>query len=101
MPRILKQDAERLLANVPEEHVFWSCYGRLINSMRELKEALEEMLDDAYTYHARQEKNDFSEWMRYVVGDQKLARDLEKSQNRTQAANKVAERIDFLSAKLD
>lgn len=100
MPRILREDAERLLANVPGEHVFWCCYGQLLHNLRELKEALEDMLDEAYAYHANQEKNDFSEWIKYVVGDQKLARDLEKSLNRTQAAKSVAARIDFLSAKL-
>jgi len=100
MPRILKQDAERLLANVPVEHAFRCCYGRVLHNLRELKEALEDMLDDSYAYHVRQEKNDFSEWIKHTVGDQKLARDLEKSLNRTQAAKRVAARIAFLSGKL-
>lgn len=100
MPRILRQDAERLLARVPEEYVFWCCDGRIVRDMKELRQALDTMTDEAFAYHSNEEKRDFSNWVRDVIGDAKLARDLARSLNRTQAAKRVAERVAFLSAKL-
>ena len=98
--RILRQDAKRLLANVPEEYLFWCNDGRQLWNMKELGEALASMTDETFAYHSNAEKKDFSKWVREIIGDEKLARDLEKSLNRTQAAKKVADRIAFLSAKL-
>jgi hypothetical protein len=58
------------------------------------------MSDETFAFHVNTEKNDFANWVRGIIGDEKLTRDLTKSQNRTQAAKKVAERVDFLKAKL-
>jgi len=100
MTRILKQDAERRLANVPEEYAFRCCDGCLLMSMKELEGCLEHMTDETFAYHSNEERKDFSNWVRDVMGDEKLARDLGKSLNRTQAAKRVAERVAFLSSKL-
>jgi len=100
MRRILRQDAERLLANVPEEYVFWCCDGQVLKNMKELGEALTSMADETFAYHSNEERKDFSNWVRDIIRDEKLARDLQKSLNRTQAAKRVAERVAFLSSKL-
>ncbi len=100
MARISRQDAERLLANVPEEYVFWCRDGRILRNMKELGEALDSMTDETFAYHSNEEKKDFSNWVRDIIGDEKLARDLGKSPSRTQAAKSVAERVAFLSRKL-
>ena len=100
MPRILRQDAEGLLASVPQECVFRCCDGRILNHMKELREAFASMTDETFAYHSNEEKNDFSNWVRDVIGDAKLARDLGKSLKRTQAARRVAERVAFLAGKL-
>jgi hypothetical protein len=100
MPRIAKKDAERLLGNVVGDHVFRYCDGRVIASMPELEEALNAISDETYSYHANAEKNDFANWAREVIGDQKLANDLVKSAGRAQAAKAVANRVAFLKEKL-
>ena len=100
MPRIQRKDAERLLASVPEEQVFQCCDGRVLRNLKELMKAFHDMADDAFAYHSNEERNDFSNWVRFTIGDQKLAGDLEKSYDRGQAAKRVADRIDFLSGKL-
>jgi hypothetical protein len=100
MARILKEDADRLLGNVAQEKAFWCCDDRILSNMKELGEALASMTDETFAYHSNAEKNDFGNWVNDVIGDAKLARDLAKASNRTQAARKVAERVDFLSAKL-
>ena len=100
MARILKEDAERLLGDVPQEKAFWCCDDRILRNIRELGEALASMTDETFAYHSDAEKSDFGNWVNDVIGDAKLARDLAKSSSKAQAASKVSERVDFLSAKL-
>jgi hypothetical protein len=98
--RILKEDAERRLSDVPEEHAFRCCDGRKLRNLAELREALESMTDETFAYHSNGEKHDFSNWVNDIIGDDKLARDLAKSPDRIKASKKVSERLSFLSAKL-
>lgn len=91
-----KEQAEKLLAKVPEEYVFWCCNGSIFRDMKELAEGLAAMSDDIFARHANSEKNDFSNWLRDVIKDNKLAIDLAKSPSRTQAAKKVTDRLSLL-----
>ena len=100
MTKMLKQDAEKRLADVPGEYVFWCNDGRIVKSMRELKEALDQMDDAIYVYHANAEKNDFSTWVKDVLIDEKLAQDLSRSADQMEAARCVAARVTFLASKL-
>ena len=98
--RIAKEEAERRLSNVPEEHVFWCCDGSIYRNMRGLEEAFYSMSDDTFAFHANDSRNDFSNWVNDIIGDDKLARDLSKSHDKAKAAKCVSDRITFLSAKL-
>lgn len=100
MTRVLKQDAKRLLADVPEECVFWCHDGQALRNMTELRNALQSMGDDTFAHHANQQRNDFSIWARDVIKDEQLAADLGDSLERTKAAKKVAERVGFLASTL-
>lgn len=100
MTKILKQHAQRRLANVPDQYVFWCHDGRVLHSICELKDALERMSDETYAYHASNEKNDFGNWVKDIIGDEKLARDLVKSCDKRQACQCVKLREDFLLNKL-
>jgi len=100
MTKILKEHAERRLADVPDQHVFWCHDGQVFHNLRELKDALEMMSDEAYAYHANKEKNDFSNWIKDIIGDDKLARDLTRASDRRQAFEYVKTRETFLLSKL-
>ncbi len=100
MARITKDIAERWLANVPDEVVFRCRDGRTMRNLRELGNGLAGMSDETFVYHANESRNDFSRWGRDIFGDEKLAKDLEKSLNREQAARAVSSRIVFLESKL-
>lgn len=93
----VKEEAQRFLADVPEEHVFWCHDGQIIRNMKELAEALTGMTDETFGYHSYIDKKDFSRWVRDVIGDEKLAKALEDAPNRTMAAGYVATRIASLS----
>lgn len=100
MARDPRQESGRLLADVPGDQVFWCCDGRVMRNLTDLEKALDSMSDEAFAHHANEERNDFSIWVRGVIRDETLAKSLEKSVNRSQAAKKVAERINVLEGKL-
>lgn len=99
--RISREEASRRLGSVPEEMRFWCRDGRCAKNLDELLGALTGMSDETFGYHSSGEKSDFRNWVRYVVGDDKLARDLDKARSREQAKRAVAQRIAFLRGKLE
>jgi hypothetical protein len=92
-----KERPEKRLAKVPEDQVF-RCYdGRIFRDMRELAEGLGAMSFDTFVYHVNLAKNDFSNWLRDVVKDEKLASDMENVTHRAEAAKLVAARVTALT----
>jgi hypothetical protein len=100
MARILRQDALKYLANVPDEQAFCLHSGGILRNMHELGEALKSMSDETFAYHSNEDKKDFSNWVKDVIGDMKLSRDLSKAPNRSRAAKYVASREVFLQDRL-
>jgi hypothetical protein len=98
---VTRSQAVKYLSKVPEDRVFWCNNGAILNDVRELKDALANMSDETFYYHSNEIKKDFSNWMRDVVGDNKLAGDLEKASNREQAVKMVEERCNLLVSKAD
>ncbi len=96
--KISRIDAIRFLTNVPNDKAFWLKGGRILNNLRELQLELITMPDDIFTFHVNSEKNDFSNWVKDVIGDEKLAIDLKKAKNKIASANAVKRRILFLDA---
>jgi len=100
MVRVTKTIAERRLEDVAEEKRFWCQDGRVLRNLQELESALREMSDETFSHHVSEARNDFSSWVKDVIGDDKLAGDLKRSKTRTQAARYVANRITWLKSKL-
>jgi hypothetical protein len=94
--RLKKEQAAKYLARVPEEFVFWSHDGGIFRDLKDLKDALMTMSEENFFYHANTEKNDFCCWIRDVMGDDELAKNLEKASGKEQAGGIVAERYVFL-----
>lgn len=98
--KITRDIAEKRLNDVPADKVFWSCDNRVLKNLYDLEMALNEMNEETYLYHANESKNDFGNWVRDVLGDDKLSRDLFKSKNKLQAAKNVGNRIALLKTKI-
>jgi hypothetical protein len=98
--KISKQEAQRRLEDVPNEKRFWCRDGRSIKNLRELGKALVDTSDETFRYHLSEGRNDFSKWVREVVGDGTLANELSKARSQMQASQAVAKRISFLESKL-
>ena len=97
--RISKEEAYRRLGDVPDDKRFWCQDGKVIKNLKDLEEALNNMSDETFRHHSGGERNDFSNWVRDVLGDDKLARDLSKAKSRIQASRAIAQRISFLRSK--
>jgi len=98
--KVSREEAKRRLGDVPNDKRFWCHDGRNIKNLGELRKALIDMSDETFHYHSGGERNDFSKWIREVVGDEKLASDLRETKSRLQASQAVAERISFLESTL-
>jgi len=98
--RISKEEAKRRLGDVSDDKRFWCRDGKSIKNLRELGKALVDISDDTYHHHAGEGRNDFSKWVREVVGDGTLANELSKAKSQVQASQVVAKRISFLQSKL-
>jgi len=100
MPQVTKWEMQRFLDNVPEEYIFRCCDGRSIRNLKGLRDTLADMADNVFAYHSNQDKSDFSNWVRDIIGDKKLARDLNKAKSRPQALASVERRLAFLESKI-
>jgi hypothetical protein len=98
--KISKEEAKRRLGDVPDDKRFWCHDGKVIKNLKELRKALNDISDETFLYHSGGGRNDFSKWVREVVGDDKLAEDLSKTKSRMQASQAVAQMISFLESKI-
>jgi hypothetical protein len=98
--RISKEEAMRRLGDVPHDKRFWCNDGKIIKNLRELETSLNNMSPETYQYHRDDGRNDFSRWVRDVVGDNQLAEELGKASSRDQASRAVAKRISFLETRI-
>jgi hypothetical protein len=97
MPRgVTRDDAERFLNEVPQEYQFWLKDGTTIRNVEQLAEALSNMDEDTFRHHSNKEKTDFSNWLKDIVGDEKLAKDMMKNKSKDSAYTKVKDRIALL-----
>ena len=96
----LKQEANRFLADVPEEYIFRCCDGQILRNVKELRDSLNTMKEETYVFHVNKEKNDFAKWVRDIIKDEMMAMDLQKAPNRARAAKLVDNRKANLSKRL-
>ena len=99
MAKIQKEEARKYLADVPEEYVFRCHDSCIFKNMRELRDGLANMAEEVYAYHANAEKKDFSQWVKDVIKDEKLATDLQHAATKVEAAKLVGIRITTLSRR--
>jgi len=67
--------------------------GHIIRNLHELHDFLTIMDDKVFHHHVTDKKNDFSNWIRYVFNDRKLATDLLKLKNKGPMANRIEKTI--------
>ena len=96
---VTKDEAKKYLCDAAPEQCFWVNNGPILKNMEELANTLPDMAEDTFRHHVNNEKNDFSSWVRDIIGDAKLANDLLSSKNRDSALKKVRGRVNSLRKK--
>ena len=92
----MKQDAPGIFADIEGDKRFFSNDGSVIKNLAELTDYLNRIKAEVYRYHVNSEKNDFSNWVRDVFGDTKLASELNRVKNPLEASKILMDRIAWL-----
>lgn len=94
MPETISlEKAEKILSEVHPDKEFRLHLGANIVSLYELSEALDIISDVSFNHHITKHKNDFANWVRHVVGDKKLAHQIENMKKRKDVNDAVKLRI--------
>ena len=89
-----------VLRDVEGDTSFRFCDGSEARSLSEFRERLAALEEDSFRHHANDHRNDFSAWLKDVVGDERLAQDMEDA-TQEQALALVKARLTFLSRTLE
>ncbi len=84
---------KRELTCAPGEQCFWVTDGRVLTNLVELRDALASMTEDVFMYHVTKERNDFADWIEYVLQDADLASSFRKSKKPNTARDVVVSRL--------
>jgi len=95
-----KEDAARVLSDASGDKRFFGHDGCISSNIRQLADCLAHMSEESYKDHVTPLKNDFSNWIRHVFGDEKLANDLTGITTSDEAAKVLKDRIAWLDKKL-
>ncbi len=95
-----REDAARVLSDTGGDKRFFCYDGCISSNLQQLSECLVHMSQDSYNHHVTPLKNDFSNWVRDVFGDDKLANDLAASRYVAEAAQIIKDQITWLQEKL-
>ena len=93
---VTKNDATDYLRDVAPEQCFWVNNGAILKNMEELANSLQEMGSETFEHHVNNGKNDFSNWIKYAIGDEKLANDLVSSKSKESISKKIRNRLNSL-----
>lgn len=94
--RVTPKEAKKILGKVPAMKSFWLCINMELRSLPELSLALESIDDDVFRYHVNKDKNDFEAWIRDVLQDKELAREIARVKTKETLLRKIKERSEQL-----
>lgn len=75
---------------------FWVHNGPIVSNLKQLPDILNKMSEENFRHHVNNEKNDFSNWVRDVLGDAKLADEIKPIRNKIEMIKKIKARISLL-----
>ena len=89
-------EARRILSKVHKDKAFWLCTNENLFSLASLLASLEKVTDEVFRYHITRDKNDFEKWIRDVVKDRELAREIARVKTKETLIRKINERVILL-----
>ena len=83
----------KALGEAPEKYHFVLKDGRRLRSLYELVDELETMSDDTFRHYANEFKNDFANWIEFVIGERALADEVRRLRARQDIIRAVRSRV--------
>lgn len=80
------------------DECFWTTDGKVLANLVELRDTLDSMAEEVFTYHVNKEKNDFADWVESVLQDAELAAALRKAKKASTAKTVVVRRLKIYEA---
>ncbi len=107
----LKYDLERtnrsecaaiLLSDVRHpEHYFYLKGNIPVKNLSELSDVMKEMDDETFSYHVGEGRNDFSSWVKDIIGDNVLAGKLNQLKSREEMNKAVEVRVNYIRKRAE
>jgi len=92
-----KNQAKKPLMLASNDKSFWVTNGAVLNSLLALRNALDEMEKEVYSYHVSKEHNDFANWVDAVLCDTQCAAELKRAHTPVKARSVVTRRLKVYS----
>lgn len=91
--RTPKRLSDRVLVCAPSEHCFWTNDGSILTDLIDLEAALKTMGLDVYGHHVTTDKNDFADWVEFVLSDPDCAAAVRKARKPHTARAVIAKHL--------
>jgi hypothetical protein len=85
--------SKRILARAEGSQCFWVNDGQVIADLVELANVLSLMEPHTFTHHVDGNRNDFADWIEFVLGDTELAHSLRGVMKASQTRTLVVKRL--------
>lgn len=82
MPRKRQKQKQAKEKGINPKYYFVLCTGGVIKSIKELALALDYLSDEEFRHHVNNERNDFSNWIRDVLKEDELAKQISAVQDK-------------------
>jgi len=85
--------SKRVLVQAQGDQCFWANNGAIIGTLIELSNFLSSVPPDTFKHHVNRQKNDFADWVEFVLGDAELATTLRSAHAPKTARTYVERRL--------
>lgn len=75
----IKTKSNKALVVAFGDQCFWIKDGPILKDLVELRDALYNITKDQFEYHVSETKNDFAEWVKYVLNEDRVSSVIRKS----------------------
>ena len=97
--KVATKKSTPMLVVAEGEQQFWTNDGRILKDMIELRDALSQMERHVFDHHVTGEKNDFADWVEFVLQDTSGASMLRSKKTPSTAATTLSTRLKTLHKK--
>lgn len=75
------------------DKLFYTCDGKSLKSLQEMLNWINDSNDDAFFHHVNSQRNDFSGWVKEVLKDSPLSKQLKQNQSKEQMVEIIEKRL--------